>query len=107
MDRGPGLYGSKGAQEFNSDFDAKLTNAYLSGVAIKAGEERAVKQVVSKNAKDALNKKIGTLVFEKVYGTVPSLYEQAAGEAQRHGHAERRGDRADPKSRRRASGPVP
>ena len=57
-----------------------MTNAYLSGVAIKAGEERAVKQVVSKNAKDALNKKIGTLVFEKVYGTVPSLYEQAAGE---------------------------
>ena len=80
VDRGPGLYGSKGAQEFNSDFDAKLTNVYLSGVAIKAGEERAVKQIVSKNVKDALNKKIGTLVFEKVYGTVPALYEQAAGQ---------------------------
>ncbi len=39
-----------------------------------------LKETVSNTGRDALNKYLGTLVFEKVYGTVPSLYEQAAGQ---------------------------
>ena len=57
---------------------AKLSNAFLGQVALKAGVERVVKETVTKTGKDQLNKRIGTLVFEKVYGTVPALYEQAA-----------------------------
>jgi hypothetical protein len=79
-DAGPGRYGSKGAEEFNADFDAKLTNAYVGKIAFKTGVERLAKETVSKTAKDALNKSLGTLVFEKVYGTVPALYEQAAAQ---------------------------
>ena len=79
VEGGPGKYGSKGAQEFNADFNAKLTNAYLGKLALKTGVERLVKETVTKKGKDALNKSIGTLVFQKVYGTIPALYEQAAG----------------------------
>lgn len=77
---GPGKFGSKGAEEFNVDFNAKLTNAYIGKIAYKTGVERLVKQTVSKTVKDALNKSIGTLVFQKLYGTIPALYEQAAGQ---------------------------
>lgn len=45
---GPGKFGSKGAEEFNVDFNAKLTNAYIGKIAYKTGVERLVKQTVSK-----------------------------------------------------------
>jgi hypothetical protein len=80
VDSGPGKYGSKGAEEFNQDLGTKLTNTYLGKIAAKTGVERVLKETVSNTGKDALNKYVGTLVFEKVYGTVPSLYEQAAGQ---------------------------
>ncbi|HXW78949.1 MAG TPA: hypothetical protein VEJ84_05595, partial [Acidimicrobiales bacterium] len=80
VEGGPGQYASKGAVEFNQDFGAKLTNAYLGKLALKTGVERLIKETVSKKGKDALNKQIGTLVFQKVYGSVPSLYQQAAGQ---------------------------
>ena len=40
--------------------------------------KRLVKESVSKYGKDTLNRKLGTLVFEKVYGSVPELYQQGA-----------------------------
>jgi hypothetical protein len=78
VDYGPGKYSSPGAVEFDRDLQARLSDAYVGKVALKTGVERVVKETVTKTGKDELNKRIGTLVFEKVYGKVPALYEQAA-----------------------------
>ena len=99
VESGPGKYGSKGAQEFNADFNAKLTNAYFGKLALKTGVERLVKETVTKKGKDALNESIGTLVFQKVYGNVPALYEQAAGQRLDR-PPDRRGNPPDPTGRR-------
>lgn len=78
-EKGSGKYGSKGATEFNSEYNAKLSDAFLAKTALKIGAERIVKDSVLKYGKDTLNRKVGTLVFEKVYGSIPELYQQAAG----------------------------
>jgi hypothetical protein len=50
------------------------------------GLERVVKETLTKEGKDALNRKIGTLVFEKVYGSVPPLYQQVVAYAHSGGN---------------------
>jgi hypothetical protein len=86
VDRGQGRWGSKGAVEFDSDLAKNISNAVFAKAGGKMLAERAVKELGTKTAKDALNRKLGTLVFAKVYGSVPPLYQQVVDYARSGGN---------------------
>lgn len=65
--------------EFNDRYDAKLKESISKPNLTKVGVERVLKETLSKAGKDALNQRLGPLIFVKVYGTVPAIYGEAGG----------------------------
>jgi hypothetical protein len=81
LDTGPGKWGSGGAKEFNQEYGAQFKNSVYGKTAAKIGLSRLLNDAISKPLKDRLNKKLGTAVIIKEFGSIEEFYRQVGPSA--------------------------
>lgn len=64
----PGVDPGSIEADINAMYSAQLTDAWSGAALARVAAERGIKDLVTKRAKDALNKRLGALVFNKIEG---------------------------------------